>query len=233
VVRRISGSWFAVAAVVLIAIACQSAPPSSPTPIPTSSVAATESPGKGSPGTAELARGCWGIREPDCGRTVGAAFDALAEFESHPYGYATVRFTDCPESGCQDALTLGWPIHVLLEPTDRSAMIEAVVRSEGGSLVAEVNETRAFFGVEARSGPAPLGEPFRLELGHCGISSGIDADGSFWDPIGQIDPQNPDTINAAPGTMLITTDTTATFQTARLHLELVRHHGLKYLPACA
>ena len=216
----------------LVASGCQSGPPS-PTPSATPSAAATETPGEGSPGVAELARGCWGIREPDCGQAVGAAFDALAEFESHSYGYATVSFPDCPESGCQDALALGWPVSVLLEPTDGSALIEAVVRSEGGALVAEASESGAFFGVEPRSGPAPIGEPFRFELGHCGLWSGIDAGGSFWDAIGQVDPENPDTINAAPGTMLITSETTATFQTARLHLELVRHHGLKYLPACA
>jgi hypothetical protein len=50
--------------------------------------------------------------------------------------------------------------------------------------------------------------------------------------VGRIDPENPDTINSAPGTMLIASNDTAVFQTVRLRLELVRHEGLKYLPLC-
>jgi hypothetical protein len=218
----------AFAGVVLVAIGCQSAPPS-----PTPRAAATEPPPEGSPIPAELARGCWGVREPDCGRAVGAGFDALAEFESHSYGYATVDFSECPQDGCPDGFIPGVIVRVLLEPTDGSAPIEALVRSEAGGLVAEVQEIAAYFGVEPRSGPAALNEPFAFTLGHCGIWSGIDADGSFWDPIGQVDRENPDTINSAAGTMVISNEESATLQTARLRLELVRHQGLKYLPACA
>jgi hypothetical protein len=218
----------ALAWLVLTAIGCQSAPPS-----PTPSVAVTEpAPGE-SLISAELARGCWGIREPDCGRAVVATFDAPADFETHSYGYATVEFSECPDNHCPEGFVPGVIVHVLLEPTDGSAPIEALVRSEDGGLVAEAQETGAYFGVEPRSGPTGLNEPFAFTLGHCGIWSGIDADGSFWDPIGQVDRENPDTINSAAGVMVISTEESATLQTARLRLELVRHQGLKYLPACA
>jgi hypothetical protein len=232
--RRIPAGGFAaaVAVLLLVAIACQAAPPSS-TPVPTPSAAVTEMPPEESLITAELARGCWGIREPDCGRAMGAAFDALANFESHSYGYATVEFSECPQNSCPDGFIPGVIVRVLLEPTDGSAPIEALVRSEGAELVAEAQETGAYFGVEPRSGSVAHNEPFAFTLDHCGIWSGIDADGSFWDPIGQIDRENPDTINSAAGIMVISSEESATLQTARLRLELVRHQGLKYLPACA
>ena len=169
--------------------------------------------------SAELARGCWGVAEPACGQAVGAALEGLAEFESHSYGYASVQ-----------AATPGVTVRVILEPTDGSAPIEALVGS-GGDLVS-ARETDSYVSVEPSSGPAPVGEPFRMELGHCGIFSGIDADGSYWDPVGQIDPESPDTINAAPGRMLITGDT-AVLETDSLRLDLVRHDGVKYLPLCA
>jgi hypothetical protein len=219
--------------VVLVAIGCQSAPPPSPTPFPTPSVVVTEPPPDESLLTTELAHGCWGIREPDCGRAVGAAFDALAEFETHSYGYATVEFSECPESSCPEGFIPGVIVRVLLEPTDGSAPIEALVRSEAIGLVAEAQEAGAYIGVEPRSGPANLDEPFAFTLGHCGIWSGIDAGGSFWDPIGLIDRENPDTINSAAGIMVISSEESATLQTPRLRLELVRHQGPKYLPACA
>jgi hypothetical protein len=221
----------ALGTVMLIAIGCQSAPPS-PTPTATPSAAVTDVPPEESPISAELTRGCWGIREPDCGRAVGAAFDALADFESHSYGYATVDFSECPQDGCPDGFIPGVIVRVLLEPTDGSAPIEALVRSAGADLVAEAEETGVYFGVEPRSGPAAHDEPFAFTLGHCGIWSGIDADGSFWDPIGQIDRENPDTINSAVGIMAISSQESATLQTAGLRLELVRHQGLKYLPPC-
>lgn len=72
-----------------------------------------------------------------------------------------------------------------------------------------------------------------VQLGHCGLASGVDVDGSFWDPVGQIDPTHPDLINAAsaefrrvsPQDAVLTTEGGAVVQ-------LVRHTGPKHLPLC-
>ena len=42
-----------------------------------------------------------------------------------------------------------------------------------------------------------------FSLGHCGLWSGIDSGGSWWDPVGPVDGDHPDAINAADGTLSI------------------------------
>ena len=44
------------------------------------------------------------------------------------------------------------------------------------------------------------GGPIPYSLGHCGLMSGVDVDGSWWDPVGFVDIDHPDAINAADGT---------------------------------
>jgi len=75
--------------------------------------------------------------------------------------------------------------------------------------------------------------PQQIELGHCGIYSGIDFGGSWWDPVGPVDGDHPDAINAADGTLTIQDPDHATFTSkGGLTVELVRHEGEKYLPLC-
>jgi hypothetical protein len=86
--------------------------------------------------------------------------------------------------------------------------------------------------VQPRSG-AMLAAELRLELGHCGLNSGIDVDGSFWDPVGPIDGSHPTVLNATAATFRRVAPSTAV-----LHLDdgpivqLVRHAGAKHLPGC-
>jgi hypothetical protein len=73
----------------------------------------------------------------------------------------------------------------------------------------------------------------QLALGHCGLWSGIDAGGSWWDPVGAIDGDHPDAINAADGTLTVLDPDHATFTSkGGLTVQLVRHAGEKYLPLC-
>ena len=72
-----------------------------------------------------------------------------------------------------------------------------------------------------------------FDLGHCGIFSGIDVDGTFWDPAGFVNGAHPDAINSAPGTFALISATTAILRTnGGLTVQLVRHPGPKYLPGC-
>ncbi|HEX6867385.1 MAG TPA: hypothetical protein VF119_01205 [Candidatus Limnocylindrales bacterium] len=70
-------------------------------------------------------------------------------------------------------------------------------------------------------------------MGHCGLYSGIDVDGTWWDPVGPIDGDHPDTINAASGTIVFLDATHARFtSTDGLIVQLLRRLGAKQLPMC-
>jgi hypothetical protein len=71
-------------------------------------------------------------------------------------------------------------------------------------------------------------------LGHCGIYSPIDVDGSLWDPIADIDGDRPEAINAAAGTILILAPRAGRFVTASgFRVDLVRRPGAKSYSLCA
>ncbi len=77
---------------------------------------------------------------------------------------------------------------------------------------------------------APTGE---FTLGHCGLGSGIDIDGSFWDPVGMIDPESLDLVNSANARFTLNSPDTAIVVTeGGAVLQLVRHPGSKYFFLC-
>jgi hypothetical protein len=88
-----------------------------------------------------------------------------------------------------------------------------VVRFRNGieRLEPEVQEDE-FATVRASSEPAPKGVPFPFALGHCGLGSPIDVDGSLWVPVGFV-PEHSDVINAADGFLTILTATDARLRT--------------------
>jgi hypothetical protein len=86
--------------------------------------------------------------------------------------------------------------------------------------------------VDAASPPL-LGPTLRFSLGHCGLDSPIDVDGALWDPVGAIDADATEAINAADGEFRRTGPTTAEFVTATgFRVALVRHEGRKSVPLC-
>ncbi len=75
--------------------------------------------------------------------------------------------------------------------------------------------------------------PVPYTLGHCGLSNGIDIDGSWWDPVGFVDIDGNDVVNASEGIFTATDQNHATFSTAGgLNMNLVRRVGEKHLPMC-
>jgi len=70
-------------------------------------------------------------------------------------------------------------------------------------------------------------------LGHCGLWSGIDLGGSWWDPVGPVDGDHPDAINSATGVMTVVDPDHAMFTSnGGFTVELLRHRGEKFLPLC-
>ena len=91
------------------------------------------------------------------------------------------------------------------------------------------------FGIAVEPGSAvgfPAG-PQAYTLGHCGIWNGIDADGSWWDPVGPVDMESGDAVNATGGVLNLTDPTHGTFVApSGFALQLQRRDGAKVLPPC-
>ena len=83
------------------------------------------------------------------------------------------------------------------------------------------------------SAPGIGAGPIPLTLGHCGIFSGFDLGGSWWDPVGPVDTDHGDAINAATGVVTATDPDHATFTTPNgFDVALQRRVGPKLLLLC-
>jgi hypothetical protein len=213
--RRVAG----LLVVVALAGACATAPaPASP------------SAGAPNPPGAEPNVGCLGLDEAGC-QLVSAAILAALPANHPPVTYIQAGPFYCQNQGCRVALVhrpkgeatvelaAGEPIVFDVAAVD--GRLEVSPRAE--SFMVAVSPTSGR--LEGPIAPAPLG--------HCGLFSGIDLDGSFWDPVGLVDADHSDAINSAEATFTLMTPTTAVLITrGGLVVELVRHEGPKSLPGC-
>jgi hypothetical protein len=174
--------------------------------------------------------GCYGLGEADCRRVrehvatlLTAADPAVRYIQIGPFGCAAGQ-------GCPTTLDARPEGDVTFE-SDGGA-IGFHVRSNGGVLEADRQEV---FGVSlppTTRPPLPAGIQ-AFALGHCGLWSGVDVGGSWWDPIGFVDSDHGDSINAAEGTIILVGPDQARFTSkGGLTVQLVRHAGAKYLPLC-
>jgi hypothetical protein len=97
--------------------------------------------------------------------------------------------------------------------------------------------------IEPESAPGlVVGTPIEHELGHCGLWSPVDLDGSLWQPLGGTEaggePITSDAavgelINATPGTFVLVTPDTATFSSASgVSVAFERAPGALDYPLC-
>jgi hypothetical protein len=71
-------------------------------------------------------------------------------------------------------------------------------------------------------------------LGHCGLLHEVDFDGSFWVPVGQVSPDDPESINSAAGQMQLVGPNRAMFESGgRVIATLARFPGPKPFWLCA
>ena len=89
---------------------------------------------------------------------------------------------------------------------------------------------------EPSSVPIQHGVAYRFNLGHCGLSSPVDVDGSFWDPIEPVAPDGDprgEMITATPGVIVVVADE-ARFRTdSGALVRFTRHAGPKEFAGCA
>lgn len=175
---------------------------------------------------------CLGLAQPDCMRAYDAAAAALAP--DVEVVYAEVGPFGCPtEPGCPNSL-VGRPSgQVVFERATGEPVAISITAAPDGTLTAAPGE---WFGVAvAPTSPAgQLGaEPIPYSFGHCGLGSGVDVDGSWWDPVGFVNVDHGDAINAADGTFTPHDPNHATFvSVGGFEVSLVRRVGDKHLPMC-
>ncbi len=173
---------------------------------------------------------CIGLGEGDC-RRVMAHVATLLTADDPRIGYVQVGPFGCPAvAGCPTTLVARPEGDMTLESV--GGALSYHVKVTDGNLDAQRQES---FGIQLppTSRPPIPGGPQPFSLGHCGIWSGIDHGGSWWDPVGLIDYDHGDAINAAEGTITPVGADQAIFTSkAGFTVQLVRRNGPKFLPFC-
>jgi hypothetical protein len=90
------------------------------------------------------------------------------------------------------------------------------------------------------SAPIASGTAYRFRLGHCGLLSPIDVDGSFWDPVEGVSAlgapieleSDPEMINATGGTLAVFSDEMRFHTDGGSIVRFTRHDGAKEFPGC-
>jgi hypothetical protein len=222
------------AAVLILVVLIAGCGGSTATPAsPATGGAATLEPSAPAAGSIDAATliGCFGLGEADCRRVLEAAAGAVDP--TAPVTYVQVGPFGCPvAAGCEASLVARPAGSVTVELADGPPIAMSVELGAGGSL--EIVPAEAFtVEVEPSSVAGGLAGPVPFSLGHCGLGSGIDIDGSWWDPVGIVNSDHGDAINAADGTLAPVGPNQATFTSAGgFSVALVRHRGVKHLPLC-
>jgi hypothetical protein len=215
--------------VAAVLVACTSPGPSA-TPLPTSpSPSATPSAASGVV-LAGVPTACIGLGDEDCTRVVAMVATLLDPADP------AVRYIQVGPFGCLDGQRCPTTLaarpegDISLESADGALSFHGTAR--GGVPQAVPQEV---FGVSlppTSAAPIPAG-PQPFTLGHCGLWSGIDVGASWWDPVGVIDYDHPDAINAAEGTFARLDPDRAVFTShGGLTVQLIRRNGPKFLPFC-
>ena len=175
---------------------------------------------------------CFGLEEPDCTAALEAAAtkvkpgDVVVYAEVGPFGCAAGE-------GCANTLAARPQGVAVLELANGDPLNMGMNVAPDGTITV-VPDTFSFVAVPPSSVAGQLANgPVPYSLGHCGLSSGIDVDGSWWDPIGFVDADHPALVNAADGTFTPHDANHATFTAdGGFEVTLARRVGEKHLPMC-
>ena len=199
---------------------------------PASDVAATPTPTAEPLPTAEvIPTACLTLGDIDCQRAAGLAKQILADgdpavvyIQVGPFGCATGDL--CPST--LDARPEG---DVVLDFGNGTGLNVHLKVANGA--VQQTRDPAMGVGVEPSSDVGWPAGPQPFTLGHCGILSGIDADGSWWDPVGPVDMDSGDAVNPTAGVLNLTDPTHGTFVApSGFSVQLQRRAGTKLLPMC-
>lgn len=174
---------------------------------------------------------CLGLEDSHCRAVLEAS---LAELASNDVlVYAEVGPFGCPaDVGCANTLTARPSGVVTLERANAESINLGVTAAPDGTITT-MRDDFPEVSVAPSTVAGNLAGPVPYSLGHCGLWSGIDVDGSWWDPIGFVNVDHSAAINAADGTFTPHDANHATFTAdGGFEVTLVRRVGEKHLPMC-
>jgi hypothetical protein len=149
------------------------------------------------------------VGEPDCARVAEAA---VAMFSGRQPVWLEIAHAGCAgEAPCDPRIAPGAGARATVHFADAGQPVAIRFVNAVESLEPEVL-VDVFAVARAASREAPKGLPLPFGLGHCGLGSPIDVDGSLWVPVGFV-PEHADLINASGGFMTIEAPTRARLRT--------------------
>lgn len=181
----------------------------------------------------DVALSCWSVGAEECREIFEAALARLPAGRPAVVA-AQVMAYGCESPPCAPGVLARGQGQVQIEYAGGGGLITWQLQLAGGGGLAffPPNEI-AGGGSTPASGPAAA-PVTQISLGHCGLHSPIDFDGSFWDPIGVVDGDAPEAINSADGTIRLLGPVDAEFRApSGFTLRLRRHQGAKAFQGCA
>lgn len=176
---------------------------------------------------------CLSLGAGDCQRVSAIVLGVLAD-DDPPVRYVQVGPFACAVGDrCPATLTARPEGDVVVEFAGVPAIDVHIRFDASGAPTTDRGETFGIILAPSSVVGLPSG-PQRFELGHCGIWSGIDVGGSWWDPVGLVDIEHPDAVNAAGGVLNVQDPDHATFiSDGGFTVQLLRRNGPKHLPLCS
>ena len=181
----------------------------------------------------EVALSCWSVGDEEC-RAIFEAALARVPGGRPAVVAAQVMAYGCESGPCAPGVVTRGQGQVQIEYAGGSGLVTwQLTLAGGGGLAFSLPSETAGGGSEPASGPAAA-PVVQVSLGHCGLYSPIDFDGSFWDPVGPVDGDAPEAINSASGTIRLLGPVDAEFRApSGFTLRLRRHQGAKTFQGCA
>ena len=189
------------------------------------------SPSAAEPGDRSYSLACLSVPQPECESIAAGLAGRIAE--PGDVVAITVQAFACEAVRCAPGFGVRPRGQGVVELAGPGRLRLVGITSVGGVLdFASVPDVVAAT-IEPHSRPAG-GQNLPFALGHCGLVSPIDADGSLWDPIGQIDGDALEAMNPGPGTIIFLAPRAARFVTdSGFRADLVRRAGSKLFQLCA
>lgn len=208
------------AAIALIAVvaafaACSPAPSGEPT--------TTEG------AAAQLVIGCLGIRPDECQLVVDVLLPQLPKDRGVPFAVEVWLPTCDNADPCPQSLAFR-DGSLTVEYANGAEPISYFVDGPPATLELSVARQSWLGPFQATSPRVNGAGPFPFDLGHCGLLWQVDSDGSFWLPIGPVDGDASELINADSGRIALLGPNLAEYRNARGFVtQLARMPGAKFV----
>jgi hypothetical protein len=193
------------------------------------SAAASDGAGPGPAGDG-FVLGCISVEAAECRSVADLVIDRLPEERGMPFAIV-INLYGCG-APCAESLDARQGA-VTVEYADGGEPIDATVHGPAEAPVFGELDTGWSGLIEPVSTPVDGPGPYPHDLGHCGLLWQVDFDGSFWLPVGLVDGDAADLVNAASGEMVLIESNLAQFEAdSGFTVQLARFAGPKHVFLC-